>query len=90
MSNIEKNISLRCDVCGADDKFEFNEDKSYVKCTNCGKEYFGGYDELVEYNQDNIDNAIEDMKTEVVEYAQKYLNDSLRKAFAGNKYIKLK
>ena len=24
-------IQLRCTVCGMDDKFEFNEDKSYIK-----------------------------------------------------------
>jgi hypothetical protein len=55
-------IQLRCTVCGMDDKFEFNEDKSYIKCTNCGKEYFGGYDELVECNQGIIDEKLNTMK----------------------------
>ncbi len=35
---------LRCITCAGED-FEFNEDKSYVKCTTCGREYLGGYDE---------------------------------------------
>jgi hypothetical protein len=52
-------------VCGMEDYFEYNEDKSYIKCTNCGKEYLGGYDELVEYNQKEINCVIENKKDEV-------------------------
>ena len=60
-----RNIKLRCAVCGDDTSFEFNEDKSYVKCTRCGREYFGGYD-VVELNQELIDQELEDVKREVV------------------------
>jgi ribosomal protein S27E len=42
-----KSIQLRCITCG-DKDFEFNEEKTWVKCNRCGKEYLGGYDELVE------------------------------------------
>ena len=39
-------IKLRCATCGSDEHFEFNEDKSYIKCTMCNREYFGGIEEL--------------------------------------------
>ena len=53
-----RNIKLRCAVCGDDTSFEFNEDKSYVKCTFCNREYIGGIEELKEHNR----NAFEDAK----------------------------
>ena len=53
--NYSYSIQLRCVVCGSEDHLDYNEDKSYIKCTNCGKEYFGGYDELVVCNQDQIE-----------------------------------
>jgi len=45
---------LICDTCGSDNCFETNEEKTYVKCEACGREYFGGYDELLELNQTYI------------------------------------
>ena len=56
--NYSYSIQLRCVVCGSEDHFDYNKDKSYIKCTNCGKEYFGGYDELVACNQDQIEEVI--------------------------------
>lgn len=32
---------LICDTCGSDNHFETNDDKTYVKCHACGREYFG-------------------------------------------------
>lgn len=46
-----KNITIRCVVCGSDSNFQFNDDKSYVKCLMCNRKYMGGYEELVELNQ---------------------------------------
>lgn len=87
-NSYNRNIQLQCTVCGSEDGFDFNEDKSYVKCTVCGKEYFGGYDELVECNQALISEHLEVTTKEVAEDIEKSLHDSLRKEFAGNKYIK--
>lgn len=84
------NINLRCIVCGSEDHFEDNEDKSYIKCTHCGKEYFGGYDELVSCNQDQIDEVKEIAAEEVENDLQQELNKMLKDAFKGNKYIKFK
>lgn len=67
-------------VCGSDSDFEHNEDNSYVKCTRCNKEYLGGYDELVELNQEYIAAELEGIKSEVAKDLKKELTQSLRKA----------
>lgn len=76
---------LRC-ATGAGENFEFNEDKTYVKCTSCGREYSGGYNELLEYNQEVKDEIMDKMKDE----AEKYIRESLQNALKGFKNIKLK
>lgn len=85
-----RSIQLRCVVCGSDSDFEFNKDKTYIKCKKCNREYLGGYDELVELNQDHIQDEIDEMKDEVTHDAEKYLRDSLKIALKGNKFIKFK
>ncbi|MCX2450030.1 hypothetical protein OQX61_01995 [Pedobacter sp. PLR] len=84
--NYSMNVSLQCVTCGNTGAFDFNEDKTYVKCTACNREYLNGYAELVELNQENINNVLEEKKSEI---AQDFKNDIL-KAFKGNKYIKIK
>lgn len=86
----DRQIPLRCVVCGSTDNFEYNETKTFIKCKKCNKEYPGGYDELVELNQANIQDEMDAMKAEVKQDAEKYLRESLKKAFKGNKYIKFK
>jgi DNA-directed RNA polymerase subunit RPC12/RpoP len=85
-----RNIKLRCAVCGDDTSFEFNEDKSYVKCTRCGREYFGGYNEVVELNQELVETELEDIEKEVTIDLKNDLNKVFKDAFRGNKYIKFK
>lgn len=85
-----KDVRLRCVVCGSDSDFECNEDKTYIKCTKCNRKYLGGYDELVELNQTLIDEEIETTKQEVKEDLEKEIHDMLKKAFKGNKYVKIK
>lgn len=85
-----KSIRLRCVVCGSDSDFESNEDKTYIKCTKCNREYLGGYDELVELNQSLIDEEVEATKQEVKEDLEKDIQDMLKKAFKGNKHFKIK
>lgn len=86
----DRSILLRCVVCGSADDFEFNEDKTYIRCKKCNKEYPGGYDELVELNQAHIQEELNDMKEEVKQDAEKYLRDSLKKALKGNKFVNFK
>lgn len=85
-----KSIRLRCVVCGSYSDFESNEDKTYIKCTKCNREYLGGYNELVELNQSLIDEEIEATKQEIKEDIEKDIHDMLKKAFKGNKYVKIK
>lgn len=87
--NYRKNIQLRCATCGGED-FNFNEDKSYVKCNLCNREYLGGYDELVEFNQEDIRRSIENLKNEVQDDLQKELSSMFKNAFKGSKNIKFK
>lgn len=44
----------RCMDC-FEDRFEWNDDKSYVRCKICGREYLGGYNELVDLNRKHIE-----------------------------------
>ena len=76
-----KSIRLRCVVCGSDSDFESNEDKTYIKCTKCNREYLGGYDELVELNQALIDEEVEATKQEAKEDLEKKIHEMLKKAF---------
>lgn len=86
----KKSIQLRCIVCGSADDFEYNEDKSYVKCKKCNKEYLGGYNELVEYNQEYIQDELDDLKQEVKNDVERDIQDIFKKAFKGSKNIKFK
>lgn len=79
-------IKLRCATCGCDDHFEFNDDKSYIKCTMCNREYLGGIEELKELNEE----AFDELKGQIADDAKSYIQDELRKAFKGNKFIKFK
>lgn len=88
--NYSYSIQLRCVVCGSEDHFDCNENKSYIKCANCGKEYFGGYDELVSYNQYQIDEVKEIATEEIRIDLQKELNQILKSAFKGSKHIKIR
>ena len=79
-------VKLRCATCGCDDHFEFNDDKSYIKCTICNREYLGGIEELKELNEE----AFDELKGQIADDAKSYIQDELRKAFKGNKFIKFK
>ena len=85
-----RNIELRCSICGSCIDFEFIEDKTYIKCKKCNREYSGGYDELIEMNQAHIQEELDDMKAEVKQDTENYLHDSLKKAFKGNIFVKFK
>lgn len=82
--NYQRSIQLRCATCGGED-FNFNEDKSYVKCNLCNREYLGGYDELVEFNQEDINENVEAMKSDVQNDLQKDLSDIFKKPLKGVK-----
>ncbi len=79
------NVQLQCATCGGIE-FEFNEDKSYVKCKCCDREYFGGQNELIELNQEYINQE----KERIAEDLKKEITESFKNAFKDNKFIKFK
>lgn len=85
-----KSIRLRCIVCGSDSDFECNEDKTYIKCNKCNREYNGGYEELVELNEGLINEELEATKQEIADDVRDELSKALKHAFKGNKHIKLR
>jgi len=82
----EYSVKLCCATCGCNDHFEFNEDQSYIKCTFCNREYFGGIEELKELNKGLID----EIKEEIEQEAVAQIKNEIKKAFRGSKYFKLK
>jgi len=84
-NSYDKSVQLLCINCG-DAIFEFNKDKTWIKCKRCGREYNGGYDELIELNQNENSQAIDDFKNEIT----KDIKDDIRNALKGNKNFKLK
>ncbi len=77
---------LTCATCGSDSHFEFNEDKSYIKCINCNREYLGGYNELLELNQDKILKV----KQQIAQEAKSEILEHVKETLKNNKYIKIK
>lgn len=47
-------VKCVCPRCHGND-FETNEDKSYARCKECGEEFLGGYNELVDLNRKMIE-----------------------------------
>lgn len=88
MKTLKENytVKLRCATCGSEDHFQYNDDKSYIKCTMCNREYFGGIKELQDLNVA----AFNEVKTQIKNDASAYIQDEIRKAFKGNKFITIK
>ena len=88
MNKLKDNYTamLRCATCGSDNHFEFNEDKSYIKCTLCNREYLGGLEELKELNEETF----EELKEQIADDAKSYVQNELRRAFKGNKHLIIK
>ncbi len=80
-NNYSYTIKLRCIVCGSESDFDCNEDKSYIKCTNCGKEYYNGYEELVSCNQNQIEEIKEIATQRIKQDIQKDINQIIKKTF---------
>lgn len=88
--NYNKSISLKCITCGDSSSFEFNNEKTWVKCLKCNTEYNEGYDELVKLNQTEINDQINLMKEEVTNDLKSDIKNMFKNAFKGNNNIKFK
>lgn len=79
LEKITEQIVPRCATCGCTDCFECNDDQSYIKCTNCGREYFRGKEELLEYNQEEIEAAQQRLKKRVAPLLKKEILITFKK-----------
>ena len=87
--NYDFTVQLHCPICGSTD-IDITEDKSFGKCNICNKVFPGGYDELVELNQAHIQDELDAKSKEIQKDLEKELTERFKKAFKGNKYIKIK
>jgi len=86
-----RSIKLLCPTCGCSDfSYEEGSDETIqvMTCASCGREF--DKDELIRENSENIDENLSEIKEEVVKDAAEELRKYLRKAFFGNKNIRLK
>lgn len=76
IENTTRDFHPRCSTCGCQNMFEYNEDQSFIKCSNCGREYPGGKDELLDYNSEELES---DMAQEVTSSLKKEINSIFKK-----------
>lgn len=69
--NYSKEISLICPTCGGSGTFEMDEQTRAIKCKKCNRIFYGGYDELVELNQQRIGDEIDSTTKEISKDFQK-------------------
>lgn len=89
MENKKITVPLSCAACVGTD-FDFNEDKTYIKCKTCNREYLGGYNELVAFNSAHINEAMANTKKQIVKEFKMEITKSLKAAFRGSKFLKIK
>ncbi len=77
--NYSKSVQLKCITCG-DTSLEYNEDKSFIVCKRCDREYLGGYDELVALNQAEIDRELEKLGKEALEDGEVAFDKMMKRA----------
>lgn len=75
--NYSKSVTLKCITCG-DSSLEYNEDKTSIICERCGREYHGGYDEVVELNKPEIEKEKENLKKEVIKDAEAHFKKMMK------------
>ncbi len=86
-----RQVGLVCPTCGCD-QFETRDDieesMTIVKCISCEREFTK--DELIRENSENIDEHISEIGRQTTKDAAEELKKSLKRAFRGNKNIKIK
>lgn len=78
--NYNMQIKMLCSTCGSGDFFDKNKETGVITCKKCNRIYYGGYDEIVELNQQIISSEVENMKQEVQQDLIKDLKNVLKKA----------
>lgn len=81
----DRSISMQCPTCGGTEfEFESKDDSQPIKCPACG--FTTTKDDLIEANRENIDVHVDEIKEQVLSD----LTKSLKDAFKGNKFIKIR
>jgi transcriptional regulator NrdR family protein len=87
-----RNIELICPTCGGTqyeyDDTNVDDENAVVRCTSCNRQMTKV--ELIQENAENIDQHSEEIGQEVLHDAAKELTEGLKRAFRGNKNIKIK
>ena len=65
-----------------------DESIAVYKCISCEREF--AKDELIQENAENIDEHLSEIKEEVMKDVSKEVKNTLKEAFRGSKYIKIK
>ena len=86
-----RNIELQCPTCGGS-QFEYGEDidndHASVRCIGCDR--ILTKDELIQENAENIDEHAQEIGKEALDDFAKKMKNDLKRAFRGNKHIKIK
>lgn len=86
-----RNVRVLCPTCGCSD-FSYSEGSEetiqVMACASCEREFTR--DELLQENSENIQENLSEIKDEVLKDIAEELRKSLKKAFSGNKNIRLK
>lgn len=78
--NYNTQIKMLCATCGSSDFFNKNEETGVITCKKCNRIYYGGYDEIVELNQQIISSEVDNIKQEVQQDLIKDLKNVFKKA----------
>lgn len=80
-------VILNCPICG-NTLMEVDKETEQVTCSDCGASF--EYDQIINENGENINSYIDDMSEKAKDDLTKQLNETLKKAFKGNKNIRFK
>jgi uncharacterized Zn finger protein (UPF0148 family) len=90
MKDIRRQVSLQCPTCGKTD-FQFDKaagPSGIVTCASCGRQV--RRDELESNNSELIEAAKKEVVSEAKKELEQMMHRTLRDAFRGNKFIKIR
>jgi uncharacterized Zn finger protein (UPF0148 family) len=84
-----RSIAMQCPTCGNTDfKYDSEDNSGPIECNSCNRVMTR--EELMTENGAHIEAHLEELKKDVVKDVRDDLSATLRKAFSGSKYIKIK
>lgn len=89
--NYDRSIALLCPTCGGTEfEYEQGADETIVlvKCASCGRQLTR--DELIFENSENIQEHVSEIASQITDEFAKDLKASMKRAFRGNKNIRIK